>query len=442
MVVSSYKIPTVISRRHVNQNVLILLKKGVWAYFLLLIFEGALRKWLLPGLSTPLLLIRDPLAIWLLFMAWKHGYIQFNIYIALMALIGFVGIYTAFLFGHGSLPVAVYGARIMLFQFPLIFVIGQVFNRDDVVRLGKTIIWIAIPMTILIALQFYSSQSAWVNRGLGGDIEGAGFSGALGFYRPPATFSFTNGTTLFYGLVSSFLIYFWINPKYLSHLIRVLATTSLIAAIPLSISRGLFFSVAVTIIFAVIAISRKPRNLGKIVFGVLSVCVVLAVLSKIDFFDVATTAFSSRFETANEIEGGVEGILLDRYMGGMFGALSGSANQPFFGYGLGMGTNVGSMLLTGNTTYLIAEGEWGRLIGELGPLLGLGVICLRVGLSIDLAFACYQKVLKGDLLPWMLLSFGALTLAQGQWAQPTTLGFSILTAGLILASLNKGRKRI
>ena len=36
------------------------IKKLIWAYFLLLLFEGALRKWFLPGLSQGLLIIRDP----------------------------------------------------------------------------------------------------------------------------------------------------------------------------------------------------------------------------------------------------------------------------------------------------------------------------------------------------------------------------------------------
>ena len=39
------------------------LKKLFWAYFLLLIFEGALRKWVFPPLSGPLLLIRDPIGL-------------------------------------------------------------------------------------------------------------------------------------------------------------------------------------------------------------------------------------------------------------------------------------------------------------------------------------------------------------------------------------------
>ena len=45
------------------RNKMPFLKKLFWAYFLLLIFEGALRKWILPQLSAPLLLVRDPIAL-------------------------------------------------------------------------------------------------------------------------------------------------------------------------------------------------------------------------------------------------------------------------------------------------------------------------------------------------------------------------------------------
>jgi len=48
-----------------------MLKKLFWAYFLLLIFEGALRKWIVPGLSAPLLLIRDPLGLLILIEAFR-----------------------------------------------------------------------------------------------------------------------------------------------------------------------------------------------------------------------------------------------------------------------------------------------------------------------------------------------------------------------------------
>lgn len=46
------------------------LRQLFWLYFWLLIFEGALRKWLLPGLSNVLLLVRDPVALLGLMWGW------------------------------------------------------------------------------------------------------------------------------------------------------------------------------------------------------------------------------------------------------------------------------------------------------------------------------------------------------------------------------------
>ncbi|WP_375436910.1 hypothetical protein [uncultured Hymenobacter sp.] len=420
-----------------------LLKQGVWAYFLLLIFEGALRKWFLPGLATPLLIIRDPLVVWMLILTWQRGLLPANPYMIGMMLIGILSTFTAVLVGHGNVAVAIYGARILLLHFPMVFVIGRIFNREDVVKLGKVTLWIAIPMTVLIALQFYSPQSAWVNRGVGGDMAGAGYSGALNYFRPPGTFSFTSGNTQFFMFVGCFVFYFWLNSQNMNRLVLIAATAGLLAAIPMSISRSLLFGVGVTMIFTLAAVARKPQYLSKIIPIGFAMVIALAVLSQATFFQNATEAFLSRFTSASETEGGLEGTIGNRYLGGMFAALTGSSNTPFFGYGIGMGTNVGSMLLSGGTQFLIAEEEWARLIGEMGPLFGIIVIFLRVGFCVKVAFACYEKLSVGDFLPWILLSYGLLMIPQGQWAQPTALGFSTLIAGLLIASLRSApQKRV
>ena len=54
-----------------NSQPLPLLKKLFWLYFLLLVFEGALRKWILPHYSAPLLLIRDPVGFWIIWEAYR-----------------------------------------------------------------------------------------------------------------------------------------------------------------------------------------------------------------------------------------------------------------------------------------------------------------------------------------------------------------------------------
>jgi hypothetical protein len=72
--------------------------------------------------------------------------------------------------------------------------------------------------------------------------------------------------------------------------------------------------------------------------------------------------------------------------------------------------------------------------------MGLAIIFTRLSLSFKLAKASFIKLNQGDLLPWMLLSFALVNLPQGQWAQPTSLGFGIMIAGLLFASLNNGNR--
>lgn len=412
-----------------------LLKRGIYAYLILLIFEGALRKWVLPELSAPLLVIRDPLAIWLIYISWKKNLIPYSGYLAAMLVLAVIGVATTLVVGHGNFSVTLFGARILLLHFPVMFVIGGIMDREDVIRIGKLILIISLPIVILTALQFYSPQSSWVNRGVGGDVEGSGFSGAMGFFRPSGTFSFTTGNSLFFSLVACFVLYFWISNTKVNRILLLLATVGVLASIPLSISRSLFFSIMVTLVFTVMAISRKPEYFSKLLLAVIAVMLLLAILSQTSFFNTATAAFTSRFENASSVEGGVASSLIERYFGGMISALSDTNALPFFGYGMGMGTNAGSAILTGDRAFLIAEGEWGRLIGEMGVLLGLGVIVVRLAFCIYISLASLRRLKFEDFLPWILLSYALLVIPQGQWAQPTSLGFSTLIGGLLLASL-------
>jgi hypothetical protein len=417
------------------------LKIWVWAYFLLLIFEGALRKWVLPGLATPLLIVRDPIAIWLLFQSIRYGIFKPSMYVYTLWILTAIAFITTMFFGHGDPTVAIFGARIFVFHFPLIFVIARIFDRNDVLVIGKWLLWISIGMTLIVAIQFFSPQSAWINRGIAGDTAGSGFSGAGGFYRVPGTFSFTNGLSLFYGFVASFVFYFWIDnkDKKIPQYLLLLSTFSLLAAIPLSISRTILFEVAVSIAFLIVVAIRNPKFLSSLVVIFLVGALLLVGLSNFSFFQTATMAFTERFTTANESEGGLEGVFIDRFLGGMVGALTSEQSLPFWGQGMGMGTNAGAKLLTGNTEYLITEAEWGRLIGEMGLILGLSFILLRLFLLFQLLQKSIAAIGKKNPLPWLLMSFAFIQIAQSQLGQPTSLGFTVLASGLVLASLKTNR---
>ncbi|MBO9699684.1 MAG: hypothetical protein J7604_05695 [Sporocytophaga sp.] len=415
---------------------LFMLKQGVWLYFLLLIFEGALRKWVLPSLSTPLLIIRDPLVAWLLVKAYQKGIFKVNGYIVLAWTIVTLSLYTTLFWGHGNAIVALYGFRIFFLQFPVIFLVAQIFDKSDVVKMGKVLLWIHIGMTLLVAVQFFSPQTAWVNRGIGGEMEGSGFTGGGGYFRVPGTFSFTNGLSSFFGFVNVFVFYFWLDdegkiPKWL----LLLASFCLLAAIPLSISRGVFFQVIVTAIFSIFATAKRPKTLFKILGAFLSGAILFYLLTMFSFFQTAMMAFTDRYTKASEVEGGLEGTLIDRYLGGSLSALTNDIDIGFWGAGLGMGTNAGANLLTGKSVFLISEGELGRLIGEMGILLGFIAIAMRFALASSMFVNAWKMINHGNYLPWLLFSFCGTLVLMGTWAQPTALGFAVFPAGLLLSSL-------
>ena len=420
-----------------EETILKYLKYGIWLYLFLLIFEGALRKWFLPFLAGPLVLVRDPVALAILVVAYWNNMVKLNLYIVFTMFITIFAIITTLIFGHGNLGVCLFGARILILQFPLIFVIGILIDRNDVEKMGKCLLYIAIPMTILMALQFYSPQSAWVNRGLGGDMEGAGFSGAMGFFRPPGTFSFISGLTQFYGILSCFVFYFWLNPSLVNRKLLVVATICVFAAIPFSISRTLLFQTVITLLFFLIVLMLKRENLLKVLMGSAIAILILFSLSFLSFLKTPIEAFTSRFEGASEYEGGLKGTLVDRYLGSMFKSVSDDSDSKFFGEGLGLATNAGSQLLTrfqGGGQW--RENEWGRIILESGFLLGMFMIAIRVILAVDLFMKSYGKLQSGQPLAWLLLSFCLPLLLNGQWAQPTSLGFAVFVTGVLIASLN------
>src|SRR4249920_1474050 len=62
-------------------------RRLIWLYLWLLIFEGALRKWVLPQFSAPLLLIRDPVVLLIYLLALRARIFPHNIYVISLAII-------------------------------------------------------------------------------------------------------------------------------------------------------------------------------------------------------------------------------------------------------------------------------------------------------------------------------------------------------------------
>ena len=64
------------------------IKRLIWLYFFLLIFEGTFRKWILPQFSDVLLVVRDPVVLAIYFFAIKARVFPRNNYMLALGIIG------------------------------------------------------------------------------------------------------------------------------------------------------------------------------------------------------------------------------------------------------------------------------------------------------------------------------------------------------------------
>ncbi len=404
-------------------------KPLLWAYFLLLVLEGALRKWILPGLAEPLLIVRDPVVIATYFLALSSGHFPFRP--ALLALAGLAGLSLVFaLIAGAPLFVAIYGLRINYLHVPLVFVMGAALDHADVVRIGRAALWLTLGITGLMFLQYNSGPGSFLNKGIGGGEVGQ-LGGALGKIRPPGPFSFITGPMAWYPLATAFAFYGWTHPGTYPRRLLVAATAAIVIAVPISISRSLLFSVLVVVVFGLFTVARDVRRLGTVLVPIGLAVLMLQVAANQEL----TAAFSARWEESTVRGGGVGVSIFQRFFNDHLVAFAVMWDAPLFGHGIGLGSNVGARFTTGALTFLLAEGEWPKILLELGPVLGAGFILFRCWLALHVLWSAWLGLLRhNDGLGWMLVGASLLLVVSGQWAPPTILGFAVFGSGLALAA--------
>jgi hypothetical protein len=422
--------------------------KAIWLFTIILIFENACRKWVFPSANYLFLVVRDPIVIWVVLQGVRLKLLKDWLPVFMMFL-GFIAFITTILFGHQNIVVALYAFRISLLYFPFIYICSKVISRRQILLIGKLLIVLLIPIVALSIIQFLSHQSDWVNRGVGGDMEGSGYvGGALGYYRPSGIFSQIAGLTDYYGISFGFLLYFWFDKKAaiqvkLSKLILILATLAYLISIPVSISRTHFFQTSYILLFSSIALFRKPAIFKRVIF-ILSLMFIGGIIlySQQDSI-IFVEAFLIRFNGANESMGGAFNDMANRSFGWALRAID--SDVPFWGYGDGYFTNVGMMLLQGGTSAEYYSGhiakvadatemEWGRILCESGILLGSLIILTRWLMAVQIFLETWKKIKVNYSLEWFLLPFAMYVLIILQIKASYHLGFMALSCILSLGA--------
>ena len=336
----------------------------VWVYFWLLLFEGALRKWIFPSLNAELLLIRDPVVLLIYFQALRHGLSFRGGLIAMNTFLAVSTSITAILFGYATgyanILVTIYGFLANYFQIPLIFLIPQILDRDDVLRMGKYLLWLVIPMTLLTVLQFKSDPGSVWNKGA--------MTTHYSTVRPSGTFSFNNGLAYYFAFTSAFLFFGYLHARTYKLWLLWAATLFMLVAAGCSGSRTCVISIGLVLAVAVLCVVLRGRKVGSILVAAVLVGLAVMVVSSMSVVNTGTEQLEQRFVDAGATEGGAQGFAF-RFLSTFLSAFVAIPLVPFFGYGLGTGTNGAAALLDFSGTgmsILWVENEWERWVVSAG----------------------------------------------------------------------------
>ena len=344
---------------------------------------------------------------------------------------------------EAPMSVIAYGIKANFLHFPLIFVIPKVFTINDVVKMGRWVLILSMPMAVLMAVQFLADPNDYWNYGPGGS-EGAQIRGGEGRIRPPGYFSFITGAAQFLALASSITLFGMLRKGVYSMPLLVGSGLAIFISASVSSSRLTLGSIGLVFIMLGVAYLFNKRLPKRIIRLIIPIGIILLVATNLDIYSEGKIAFESRLTETGDFEaswGERATTWIQRIFGDFTSSLTASRDAPFFGHGLGMGTNVGARLVSGRVYFQLAEDEWSRIVLENGVLLGYAYLFLRMAIVFQLFGYATRAARRDMFFPLLLFGCCFLLILTGQVGQSTTMGFLALGGGLTLAAARMPPKR-
>jgi hypothetical protein len=421
-------------QRGAQAGAFVLTRRLIFFYFILWVVEGALRKWVMPSLSMPLLVVRDPVVLAIYFFAARaqifpsNGWMKF-----LWALALLIAAQAAIHVASGSVTwtVALYGVRCFVLHLPLIWVIPAVFGRKEMITLGKWVLYLAFPMAMLMLIQFRVGGDHWLNAATlkGGSQISAALEGKV---RPAGLFSFIAGPIHFYALCTALAIGAFLSTGVLPRWLSIMGLAGTLIAMSVSASRGLVLGCIIVGAFGAFAAFRSGRAMAAaVVFGI-AVVGVAGIISRSSTIQQGVFAFQTRWSWQDDDRASGQRAAAERFGGAFISAFRWVGIVPLTGEGVGSGTNLAGSLAGGKDSPV--EGEWERVIWELGPITGFLYLGWRTALSGSLIMLGLKGLRAGNYICLPLGAACFIDVLTGFTKQPTSLGYIAMCTGFTLAA--------
>lgn len=404
-----------------------------FATFWMVMFTGAIRKWMFPH-TTILYILQDvPIALTYAYALWKG---VFNQGLMLMGIIVFSVILTL----QGLLQVIVSGLNTFvfvvglhnyLFYLPMLVIFPICLTEKYRRNFIRWYLLSSLPMCALAVAQAESPLSAFINRTSEGDAFGVPGADVA---RVSGTFNFVYFYAIWVAIGVALSLGEWLLPierrAIRSRLLLVLCTVAINLCHLLSASRLAIANAAVAIVGGLICaiVIRSVRAIAAIA-GVL---VLLPLVAGATYLISPSEAniIVERFTGKSYQQEGVGRV---EYT--MVGFLTEPPFDPV-GAGIGMGVDAAHAGSANayDYTYQLSEEDSIRTVMELGTIVGLFYILVRIGFLVGMIFVAFQIVRSGStphVLPLAVFLaaagyIGDLTRSATMTATQIMLGYSFI----------------
>ncbi len=411
------------------------LKKLFWLYFLLLIFEGSLRKWVVPQLSGPLLVVRDPVAIMIILEAyrtnkWPPRWSSVMLLLSTLLLGLFI---VQIIAGGNPVLVGLYGLRSFLLPFPVIFIMGENLDEEDLRKLGACTLWLLLPMTLLVVAQYLAPGSSFLNRGAyegGSQIDYVG-----GHVRASGTFSFVTGVSQFGTLAGAFIFYGMVKEGLAKTWMLWAGAFGLMLSIPMTGSRTLVYQLAAMIVCVGLGAILGVSQFGRALRVILPVAIMAFLVSLLPVFSDAFLSMTQRFTGAAQVEGGSVGqSLFDRTARPAITAIEEAASaNNWLGVGIGRGAVAVQAFLLGSNEAVAGEDEFSREMVEMGPVAGIAFLLFKLLLAVTVFGRAVGRAREHQPLALLMVPLALANLMFAIPEQPTVQGFMVIGLAFCIA---------
>ena len=386
-------------------------------FLFLLIYDGSLRKWILPGAEQLVFIAKDVLLLGLLIYALsqRHDKINASIQPESKALFTLYAWWVLLEVANINLPnilVGIWGLKAHLLYASLIILIPLTFsNLDDLLRrLARAYPWIVVPVCTLAFAQLTAGTDSVINRQVTGGAEMIAHFGVAGLVRVTGTFSYISGMTAFVQLVAVLGIGLFLGGARSKSFLLGLGFS--IAALPATGSRSVIAVVVVSAVMMLFAAWGSRLTSASVALRVIASIVVFGAIS-LQAQDAAWVALQERSQSAGETKGDSE-----RVFTAFTNAFDKFDAAGILGFGSGA-TNNGAVGLVSNVrpfSWLPSDVEFEEESGRI--VLELGIFGWFISQAMRVAFFLWalNLVRKGRMRTVRLAAVIALpTMALGMY---------------------------